>query len=102
MTLGFGKSRAGKSAYGHRDPEEDEKEMNRRNIKRKKTLVDKTSEEIGREFVDAVTDGLSAAMMDPNLKNKLHAFKTNNIMNQLQPEFSTHLDRESKRRYDEG
>eukprot|EP01083_Nonionella_stella_P078430 214646_1 len=64
-------------------------------------VLDKTSEEIGREFVDAVTDGLSAAMMDPNLKNKLHAFKTNNIMNQLQPEFSTHLDRESKRRYDE-
>merc|ERR1712130_841076 len=65
------------------------------------SLCDKTSEQIGNEFVDAVSNGLSAAMMDPNRNNKIHAFKTNNILNQLAPEFSSKLDKESKRRYDQ-
>eukprot|EP01083_Nonionella_stella_P089666 250260_1 len=90
LTLGYGK-------FG--SDTEDEKQMD--NNDTKKTLMDKTSDEIGTEFVDAVSGGLSAAMMDPNRNNKIHAFKTNNILNQLHPEFSQNLDKESKRRYDQ-
>merc|ERR1712087_943704 len=63
--------------------------------------MEKSSDEIGEEFVEAVSNGLSAAMMDPNRKNKIHGFKTNNVLNQLAPEFDSKLDKESKRRYDQ-
>ena len=64
-------------------------------------ISSKSSEEIGSEFVDAVSSGLSAAMMDPNRKNKVHGFKTNNVLTQLQPEFGQKLEKESYRRYEQ-
>merc|ERR1712228_878807 len=91
--LGYGKGQ-------YRADDDDEKKIDNK-ANDDKQLIDKTSDEIGAEFVDAVSNGLSAAMMDPNRKNKIHAFKTNHILNQLAPEFNSKLEKESKRRYDQ-
>mmetsp|Transcript_22688 Transcript_22688/g.36423 ORF Transcript_22688/g.36423 Transcript_22688/m.36423 type:complete len:213 (+) Transcript_22688:1-639(+) len=92
LVLGYGKN-AYKNKGGGGDDEKKSSE--------EKQLTELTSQEIGTEFVDSVSSGLSSAMMDPNRRNKIHAFKTNDILNQLQPEFSKNLDGESKRRYDQ-
>ena len=104
LTLGYGKGQYRneqdvEEKEEQHAPAEDDEKGNEDNLSRK--ISEKTSDEIGTEFVDAVGHGLSAAMMDPNQKNKVHGFKTNNILNQIQPEFGQKLEKESRLRYDQ-
>lgn len=101
LVLGYGKSAYGSGNQESEEQGDDDQKEQKEQALEDKQLTEYTSEEIGTEFVDAVSNGLSSAMMDPNRRNKIHAFKTNNILNQLQPEFSKNLDGESKRRYDQ-
>lgn len=103
LVLGYGKGqyRKGQDEVEEQQDlkEDDDEKANDDNLNRKGS--EKTSDEIGTEFVDAVGHGLSAAMMDPNQRNKVHGFKTNNILNQIQPEFGQKLEKESRQRYEQ-
>eukprot|EP01083_Nonionella_stella_P083917 232109_1 len=79
--------------YASNNEDDDEKDVDK--------IRTATAPQIGSDFIDVVSDALSVAMFDPNRNNKIHAFKTNDILQQLHKGWGDHLNKESKQRYDQ-